>query len=81
MHKMIVSPANKQEFAFLTELFKKMKVNFKPLGYDIDENNDSEDWYRFALNNLSRAYSDDEPEYTSDMVKEPNPGYSHLSES
>lgn len=34
-----------------------------------------EDWYRFALQNLERAYGPDEPEYTLDMIKEPNPLY------
>lgn len=34
-----------------------------------------EDWRHLALNALERAYSDDEPEYTSDLIKEPNPEY------
>lgn len=34
-----------------------------------------DDWVAFAKHALSRAYSDDEPEYTSSMIKEPNPKY------
>jgi hypothetical protein len=34
-----------------------------------------EDWVRLSLESLARAYSDDEPEYTSDSIKEANPDY------
>ena len=34
-----------------------------------------EEWYRFAASNLGRAYAEDEPEYTVDMIKEFNPRY------
>lgn len=37
-----------------------------------DERND---WLRLALQGLERAYGDNEPEYTSDIIKEPNPDY------
>lgn len=74
MTNMIVKPANKQEYIFLIELFQKMKIEFKPLTYN-SENEDTDDWFKFSINNLSRAYSDDEPEYTSAMIKEPNPEY------
>jgi hypothetical protein len=33
------------------------------------------DWMEIAKDALSRAYSDDEPEYTVDMIKEQNPKY------
>jgi len=33
------------------------------------------DWLRLSLLGGSRAYGDDEPEYTSDMIKKPNPAY------
>jgi len=38
-------------------------------------NNDRKDWRLLALNALERAYGDNEPEYTSDLIKEPNPEY------
>ena len=34
-----------------------------------------EDWARLSLENLARAYSDDEPEYSLDLIKEANPEY------
>ena len=34
-----------------------------------------EDLMRFSLSNLERAYGDDEPEYSLDLIKEPNPKY------
>ncbi len=34
-----------------------------------------EDWTRLSLESLTRAYSDDEPEYTLDLIKEANPAY------
>ncbi len=77
MTSMIVTPSNKQEFILLEEMFKKMRIEYKPLAENIDDKTDSEDLYRFSMMNFSRAYSDEEPEYTSDMIKEPNPGYNH----
>jgi hypothetical protein len=34
-----------------------------------------EDWTRLSLENLARAYSDDEPEYSLDLIKEANSAY------
>lgn len=34
-----------------------------------------EDWLRLSLESLARAYSDDEHEYSLDLVKEANPEY------
>ncbi|HAF14865.1 MAG TPA: hypothetical protein DHU55_08160 [Blastocatellia bacterium] len=34
-----------------------------------------EDWTRLSLESLARAYSDDEPEYSLDLIKEANPAY------
>lgn len=54
------------------------KVNGRPPKYseknsDIDE--ERAEWMRFALQNFERAYGDNEPEYTSDMIIKPNPEY------
>lgn len=38
-------------------------------------NGEVEDWTRFSLANLERAYGEDEPEYSLDLIKEPNPKY------
>ena len=34
-----------------------------------------EDWERLSLANLERAYGNDEPEYSLDLIKEPNSKY------
>ena len=34
-----------------------------------------EEWYHFSMQMLARAYSDDEPEYTTDMLQWVNPDY------
>ncbi|MBC7797962.1 MAG: hypothetical protein H7Z37_13905 [Pyrinomonadaceae bacterium] len=39
------------------------------------KNEERDDWTRFSLANLERAYGDDEPEYPLDLIKEPNPKY------
>ena len=75
MTSLIVTPANKKEFTLLKEMLEKMKIYYKPLTYDLNDTNEEEDWYKFAMANFARGYSDDEPEYTSDMIKEPNTEY------
>ena len=37
-----------------------------------------EDWARLALESLERAYGDNEPEYSLDLIKEANPEYERL---
>ena len=39
------------------------------------ENREHEDWTRLALQALGDAYSDHEPEYSLDVLKEANPEY------
>lgn len=34
-----------------------------------------DDWAQLSLESLARAYSDDEPEYSLDLIKEANPAY------
>lgn len=34
-----------------------------------------EDWAQLSLESLARAYGDDEPEYSLDLIKEANPEY------
>jgi hypothetical protein len=33
------------------------------------------DWTPFSMESLARAYDDDEPEYSLDLIKEANPAY------
>ena len=39
------------------------------------ESLEREGWYRLSMQTLARGYGDDEPEYTTDMLKWVNPDY------
>ena len=39
------------------------------------ESEEHETWHRLSMQALARAYGDDEPEYTTDMLKWTNPDY------
>lgn len=34
-----------------------------------------DDWAQLSLESLARAYAEDEPEYSLDLIKEANPAY------
>lgn len=54
----------------------ELKPNTKLLVSVIQpQNGHRDDWTGLALSSLERAYSDDEPEYSIDMIKERNPAY------
>ncbi len=75
MTSFVITPANQNEFLFLKEMFDRLKIQYKPFEYDVDIDNEEQDWKRFSMIHISGAYSDDEPEYSSLMIKEPNPEY------
>ncbi len=52
-------------------IIKNQKVKLLIL---LDETEQKE-WQQFSGQALSKAYSQDEPEYMLDMIKEPNPEY------
>jgi len=52
-------------------LIKNRKVKLLIL---LDETEQKE-WHQFSNQTLSKAYSEDEPDYTLNMLKEPNPDY------
>lgn len=41
----------------------------------LDDDGEDEDWYNFSAQNMSRAYGENEPDYTDAPIKEPNPLY------
>ena len=44
--------------------------------YELEqESAERETWHQFSMQMLAGAYSDDEPEYTTDMLKWVNPDY------
>ncbi|OFX19446.1 MAG: hypothetical protein A2033_11255 [Bacteroidetes bacterium GWA2_31_9] len=58
------------------ELYNSLKQFLKSIKVEIinDEisKEDDTDFYNFASENLSKAYSENEPEYTENMINEPN---------
>jgi hypothetical protein len=42
---------------------------------DVSEDEFRRGWYGLAAESLAGAYGADEPEYTLDMLREPNPHY------
>jgi hypothetical protein len=55
------------------ELEPNMELMITVLPKSSDE--EREEWARLALESLARAYGDDEPEYSLDLIKEANPEY------
>ena len=53
----------------LKQFLKSIKVEI--INDDISKEDDT-DFYNFASENLSKAYSENEPEYTENMINEPN---------
>ena len=54
----------------------KILVTVFPKRQNDDEcDKEREDWLRLSAINFERAFGDDEPEYTLDMIKEVNPNY------
>ena len=41
----------------------------------LEDDPDREDWARLSARALEDAYGDDEPEYSLDLIKRPNPEY------
>lgn len=74
MNTIVINPVSLQEDRLVKELLDKMKISYKSENGDSLENENSE-WYQYSQKNLAEAYSYNEPEYTIQMVKEPNPEY------
>lgn len=70
MTAILIKPADPNEYKILMELFERMNIEHSPV---IDE--ETLDWYKLSIHGMSKAYSDDEPEYTADMLIEKNPKY------
>lgn len=39
------------------------------------EENEQQNWYQFSSGELNRAYNENEPDYTMNLLKESNPDY------
>jgi len=54
---------------------KKLKDNVLKSQESFDSCDDKDQWNTIAKQNFARAYSEDEPEYTINLIKEPNTDY------
>jgi hypothetical protein len=45
------------------------------VGDDDTLDSEREDWWLLSSQRLAEAYGEDEPEYSLEMIKEPNPDY------
>lgn len=50
-----------------------MTLGAGPQDQECDE--EREDWHILSKMGLEGAFGDDEPEYSLDLIKDPNPGY------
>lgn len=52
----------------------KIMITLKPTN---DVPDDHELWYKLSLQGLEAAFSDNEPEYSTVLIKNPNPDFCH----
>ena len=57
------------------ELRPEMPVRVTVYPADSPPDSEREDWQLLAQQSLELAYGDDEPEYSPNLIREPNPEY------
>ena len=57
----------------LVAFLKSLKIQIVKIDESIDSSN--EDMYKISKQNINRAYSENEPDYDLNMLKEPNSTY------
>ena len=74
-----ISELNNKFLAYIHTLFKnkQIKVIITDEAYSerSDNKDESGDLIVLSKKSLNRAYTEEEPEYTLNMIKEPNPEY------
>jgi superfamily I DNA and RNA helicase len=63
------------DFNTAEELEKHIEEEYGIIVEHQSEDTESQDWNRFALQNLNSAYAENEPDISHIQVKEPNPSY------
>jgi hypothetical protein len=61
------------EAKLLIDILNRMNISFSTVNKEKEDEDSS--WDLLTQESLSGAYSDDEPEYSLDLVQEPNPDY------
>jgi hypothetical protein len=72
--KMAMQIATHLELSQPIQIRPHTKIMIAVLASD-DIPEEREAWFRFASEQFQAAYGEDEPEYTLDMIREPNPEY------
>jgi hypothetical protein len=74
-----ISELNSKFLAYIHSLFKNKQIKIIITDEDYSELPESKDetkeWVDLSKKSLAGAYSEEEPEYTLNMIKEPNPEY------
>ncbi|MEI6522910.1 MAG: hypothetical protein WCO37_05380 [Bacteroidota bacterium] len=71
--QLTINITNKAVYKALVEFLKSLNIEIIKTDETFD--NEKDEMYLLSKNNLSKAYSNDEPEYNLGMVNEPNPSY------
>ncbi|MEO6406644.1 MAG: hypothetical protein ABIY51_06020 [Ferruginibacter sp.] len=58
-----------------TDFVKSVKVLYGEKQITISIKDEDEEWNEYSAQQLSKSYSEDEPEYSLSMISEPNPVY------
>ena len=54
----------------------KLIITILPIAKNIEAKNEkNDDWMSLAMEGLERAYGENEPEYSLNLIIEPNPNY------
>ena len=69
----IIKINDKKIYEALMMFLKSMKVQVESKPTILED--EKVEWETFSNENLTKAFSNDEPEYTESMVKEANPDY------
>ena len=71
--QLTINITNKAVYKTLIAFLKSLNIEIVKTDESFDK--EMEEMNLLSKNNLSRAYSDNEPEYDLSMVSEPNPSY------
>ncbi len=73
MKTVIIKIEKESSLKLILDFVKKLKLKAKVV--ESEKNKEQEEWSSFSAKGLANAYGKDEPDYTLNMVKEPNPAY------
>ncbi|HLG35594.1 MAG TPA: hypothetical protein VI757_12000 [Bacteroidia bacterium] len=74
MKALIISIDNESSLKKLIAFAKKLRLRTKLVEAD-DAVQEHDDWMKLGMQNLAKAYGNDEPDIDNLAVKEPNPEY------